>query len=86
MKLEMKKEKLQQTLQKDKHENVKQDIKIIKWGKEIRKCRYFRMCLSLQDHQSKASRHSNELTYLKTRVTTNQKHTKDSQKPKRTQV
>ena len=40
------------------------------------------MCLSLYDYQSKASRYSYGLTYLKTRVTTNQKHIIDSQKPK----
>ena len=42
-----------------------------------------RMCLSLYDYQSKASRYRKGLTYLKNRVTTNQKHTIDSQKPKR---
>ena len=41
------------------------------------------MCLRLYDYQSKARRYSNGLTYLKTRVTTNQKHIIDSQKPKR---
>ena len=41
------------------------------------------MCLSLYDYQSKASRYSSGLTYLKNRVTTNQKHTIDSQKTKR---
>ena len=41
------------------------------------------MCLSLYDYQSKASRYRKRLTYLKNRATTNQKHTKDSQKPKR---
>ena len=40
------------------------------------------MCLSLYDYQSKASRYSNGLTYLKNRVTRNQKYTIDSQKPK----
>ena len=38
------------------------------------------MCLKLYDYQSKASRYSYWLTYLKTRVTTNQKLTIDSQK------
>ena len=42
---------------------------------------YFRMCFNLYEYQSKASR--KELTYLKNRATTNQKHTIDSQKPKR---
>ena len=55
-------------------------------GKGIRKCKSFRMCLSLYDYQSKASRCSYRLTYLKTRVTTNQKHTTDSQKPKRKEL
>ena len=40
------------------------------------------MYLSLYDYQSKASRYTKGLTYLKNRVTTNQKHTIDSQKPK----
>ena len=44
------------------------------------------MCLSLYDYQSKASRYRNGLIYLKNKVTTNQKHTKDSQKSKRTQA
>ena len=52
------------------------------WGRGVRKCISFRMCLSLYDYQSKASRYSYGLTYLKTRVTTNQKHTTDSQKQK----
>ena len=41
------------------------------------------MCLSLYDYQSKASRYRKVLTYLKNRVTTNQEHTIDIQKPKR---
>ena len=41
------------------------------------------MCLSLYDYQSKANRYRKGLTYLKNRVTTNQKHTTDSQKQKR---
>ena len=41
------------------------------------------MCLSLYDYRSKASRYTMGLTYLKNRVTTNQKHKTDSQKPKR---
>ena len=36
----------------------------------------------LYDYQSKASRYRKGLTYLRNRVTTNQKHTIDSQKPK----
>ena len=46
---------------------------------------FFRMYLSLYDYQSKETRYSSGLTYLKNRVTTNQKHTVDSQKPKRTE-
>ena len=45
-------------------------------GRRVKKCRFlnFRMCLSLYDYQSKASRYSNGSTYLKTIwVTTNQK-------------
>ena len=42
-----------------------------------------KMCLSLYDYQSKASRYRKGLTYLKNRVITNQKHRTDSQKPKR---
>ena len=41
------------------------------------------MYLSLYDYQSKVSRDRKELAYLKNRVTTNQKHTTDSQKPER---
>ena len=41
------------------------------------------MCLSLYDYQSKASRYRKGLTYLKNRVTANQKHTIDSQKNKK---
>ena len=55
-------------------------------GREVRKYRSFRMCLSLYDYQSKANRYSYVLTYLKIRVTTNQKHTIDSQKPKRKEL
>ena len=42
-----------------------------------------RMCLSLYDNQFKASSYRKRLTYLKNRATTNQKHTRDKQKPKR---
>ena len=38
------------------------------------------MCLNLYDYQSKASRYSYRSTYLKTRITTNQRQTIDSQK------
>ena len=50
-------------------------------GEESRKCRLFppRMCLSLYDYQSKANRDRKGLTYLKNRVTINQKHKIESQ-------
>ncbi len=38
------------------------------------------MCWSLRDYQSKGNRYSNGLIYLKNKVTTNQKHTIESQK------
>ena len=37
------------------------------------------MCLSLYEYQSKVHRYNDRLIYLKTRVTTTQKHTIDSQ-------
>ena len=40
------------------------------------------MCLSLYDYQSKARRYKKVLLHLKNRLTTNQKYTIDSQKPK----
>ena len=46
-------------------------------------CMYFRMCLSLHDYHSEGSRRNNGLTYLKNRITTDQKHTTHSQKRKR---
>ena len=52
------------------------------WRRGVRKCWSFRMCLSSYDYQSKASRYSYGLTYLKIRVITNQKHTIDSKKQK----
>ena len=53
--------------------------------RRVRMCRFFtsRMCLSLYDYQSKASRYRKGLTYLKNRATTNQKPTTDSPNPKR---
>ena len=41
------------------------------------------MCLRLHDYQSKTSRFRKGLIYLKNKVTRNQKHTINSQKPKR---
>ena len=54
-------------------------------GRTVRKCRFFfpRVCLSLYDYQSKASRYRKGLTYFTNRVSKNQKHTIGSQKPKR---
>ena len=54
------------------------------WVKRVRKCSFFppRMCLSLYDYQSKARRYRKVLLHLKNRLTTNQKYTIDSQKPK----
>lgn len=40
------------------------------------------MCLNFYDYQSKASIYSYGLTYLKSKVITNQKHGIDSQKIK----
>lgn len=37
------------------------------------------MCLSLYEYQSKVHRYNDRLIYLKTRATTTQKHTIDSQ-------
>ena len=56
------------------------------WERGVRKCRFIRKCLDLYDHQSKGSRYNYVLTHLKTRVTTNQKHTIDFQKPKRKEL
>ena len=54
------------------------------WEKKVGKSRlFFRMCLSLYDHQAKTSRYRNELTYLKNRATTNQNQILNSQKLKR---
>ena len=71
--------------QKDKYGDIKEDIKIIKCGEgeEENVDLGGGMCLSLYDQQSKTSRYSNALIYLKNRATTNQKHATDSQKPKR---
>jgi len=44
------------------------------------------MCLDLCDYQFKESRYSYESTYLNSRVTTNQKHSIDSQKTKRKEL
>ena len=44
------------------------------------------MCLNLYDYQSKASRYGYGLTYLKSRVTTNQKYARDSQELKRKEL
>ena len=49
------------------------------WGRRARKYGSFRICLNLNDYQFKASRHAYVPTYMKIMVTTNQKHTKDTQ-------
>ena len=46
-------------------------------------CRYFTMCLNLNDYQFKASRYGYGSTSTNSMATTNQKHTIDSQKAKR---
>ena len=51
-------------------------------GERSKKMQSFQNVFEIYDYQSKASRYSYGLTYLKTRVTTNQKHTTDSQKQK----
>ena len=61
------------------------------WERKVRKYRLFlfffffflTICLSLYDHQAKASRYGQGLTYLKNRETTNQNQTLHSQKLKR---
>ena len=44
------------------------------------------MSLNLNDYQFKASRYSYGSTYLNSMITTNQKYTIDSQKPKRKEL
>ena len=46
-------------------------------------CRYFRMCLNLNDYQFKTSRYSYKSTYMKPMVTTNQKTSINTQKLRR---
>ena len=61
--------------QKDKHEDVKVDIKNHEiWGKRVRKSRVFAyLCLSLHDYQFKVKRYRKRITYLKSRAITSQK-------------
>ena len=47
---------------------------------------FFRMWLNLNNYQFKASRYSYGSTYLNSMVTTSQKYTIDSQKPKRKEL
>ena len=73
--------------QKNKHENVKRYIKITNFEEGEQENTnsfsfFFRIFLSLYDYQSKASRYRKQLTYLKNRTTTNQKHTIGSQNQK----
>ena len=52
-------------------------------GKEVGNLDFFpRMCLSLYNYKSKASRYRKVLIYLKNRATTSQKHTIDHKKKK----
>ena len=53
------------------------------WGRRIKKSRYFRMCLSLNDYQFKSSKYNYRSTYVNPTVITNQKYTTDIQKCKR---
>ena len=48
-------------------------------GEGSKKCRSFRMCLILSDYQFKTSRYNYRSTYMNPMVTTNQKHTIDTQ-------
>ena len=66
---------------KIKHEDVKKGQQNHKTWTPVRKYKFFNMCLSLYNYQSKSSRYRQG--YLKTRATTNQKHKIDSPKPKR---
>ena len=57
------------------------------WGRKVGKYRFFggegRICLSLYDYQTKASRYRKGLSYLKNRATANQIQIIHSQKLKR---
>ena len=46
----------------------------------------FLECFNLYDYQSKASRYSYGLTYMKTRITTNQKHIFTKKKKERKEL
>ena len=80
--------------QRDKHRHVKQGLQNHKiWGRKARTSTpfffFFRMCLSLYDYQTKASRYKKGLTYFKNRKTTNQNQTNITfmkPKKKRTQT
>ena len=54
-------------------------------NKEVKTVVFFflRICLNLYNYQSNANRYNSGLTYLKTRVATNQKHSTDSQNKKK---
>ena len=70
-------------MEKDKHEDVKHNIKNTKCGgKGVKKCRFFRMYLNLNDSQFKSSRYNYGSTYINLMVTTNQKPTIDTQNQK----
>ena len=70
--------KMMITIRKSKRTNTKMLNKGLQnhkmWGKKLRKSRFlfFRMCLSLYDYHTNASRYEKGLTFLKNRATTNQ--------------
>lgn len=55
-------------------------------GRGIRKCRSFGMYLNIYDFQCKAGRCISGFTYLRTKVTTNQKQGVDLPKPNRKEL
>ena len=55
-------------------------------GRGIRKCRSFGMYLNIYDFQCKAGRYISGFTYLRTKVTTNQKQGVDLPKPNRKEL
>ena len=75
--------------QNNKHENVKEDIKIIKCqgGQQENIDSFFLgIYLSLYDYQYKASRQRKGLTFLKNRVNKSQKQSIHKTKKKSTEV
>lgn len=77
--------------QKDKFEVVNEEIKVIKhWGGSKKMKISFKICLHLYDHpydhQCKASKYNNGLTYLKDRVITNEETFSRFTKTKRKRI